>query len=291
MQLKHQNMNKFLETNKKYWNESVEIHKKSALYDVEGFKKGKSRLNYIEKSEIGDISGKSLLHLQCHFGMDTLALARLGANVTGIDFSETAIDEAKKLSEELNIPAEFVHTDINSMVDDIDNSQYRLDELLKLREKKFDIVFTSSGILGWLPDINKWAEVIEHYLKPGGYFYIAEIHPASQLYQYSQETNSLEFKYPYFHSDEPLEFNDCGDYADRDAKLKNSKTFEWVHSISDIITALLNRGLKLEFFHEFPFTCYQQYPNMKPDEERRFWFINKNINIPLMFSLKTSKAA
>ncbi|HEX2787346.1 MAG TPA: class I SAM-dependent methyltransferase [Ignavibacteria bacterium] len=284
-------MDEFLETNKKYWNESVEIHKKSTLYNVEAFKKGKNKLNSIELSEIGDISGKSLLHLQCHFGMDTLALARLGANATGIDFSEVAIKEAKNLSKELNISAKFIHTDINSLIDNLDNSQYKSGELLKLREEKFDIVFTSSGVLGWLPDINKWAEVINHYLKPGGFFYIAEIHPASQLYEYSKETNQLILKYPYFYSDNPLEFNDCGDYADRNAKLNNSRTFEWVHNISEVIMALLNQGLNLEFFHEFPFTCYQQYPNMKEDEEGHFRFTDKNISLPLMFSLKARKPA
>lgn len=283
-------MNEFLETNKKYWNESVEIHKKSTFYDFDAFKKGKNKLiGSLEQKELGDINGKKLLHLQCHFGMDTLLLARLGAEVTGVDFSDAAIIEAKQLSKELNIPAKFVHTDINSMVGNIDSSEYKSEEFMNLRDEKFDIVFTSSGVLGWLDDINKWAEVIVHYLKLGGFFYIKEIHPASQLYEYSKETNQLVLNYPYFHSSKPLEFKDEKDYADKDAVLKNTTNYEWVHNISYIIMSLLNRGLKLEFFHEFPFTCYQQYPNMKPDEDGCFWFTNKDINIPLMFSLKASK--
>ncbi|MHA1317753.1 MAG: class I SAM-dependent methyltransferase [Candidatus Heimdallarchaeaceae archaeon] len=172
------NSNKeFMETNKKRWNELVEIHSKSKSYDLEGFLKGKNSLHSVELELCGNIRGKKILHLQCHFGMDTLSLARMGAEVTGVDFSEKAIAFAKKLSEQINVPAKFICANI-----------YDLDKLLK---EKFDIVFTTYGVLPWLPDIRKWAEIISKSLREGGNFLIVESHPLSQKKQWNLILNTL----------------------------------------------------------------------------------------------------
>ena len=159
----NKNYNKYFEANKALWNKRVDLHFNSEFYDKDKFKKSKNSLNSIELKELGDISGKTILHLQCHFGQDTLSLANLGAEVTGVDFSEEAIIKAKQLSNELNIKADFICSNI-----------YDLKEKLN---GKFDIVFTSYGTIGWLPDINKWAEIISHFLKPKGQFLIVEFHP------------------------------------------------------------------------------------------------------------------
>ena len=130
---------------------------------MESFKKGKSSLNFIELDGLGDVSGKTLLHLQCHFGMDSLSWSRLGAKVTGIDLSNTAIEKARELNTELGLDAEFICSNV-----------YDLKEML---DKKYDIVFTSYGTIGWLPDLGKWGDIISHFLNPGGIFYIADVHP------------------------------------------------------------------------------------------------------------------
>jgi len=162
-------MDKYLQANRRRWDQLAIEHQSSEFYDLAGFKTGKDRLRSIELNELGDVSGKSLLHLQCHFGMDTLAWARRGAIVTGIDFSQKAITTAQSLSEELNIPADFYCSDIY--------------ELLNVLSGLFDIVFTSYGVLHGLPDLQKWGQIISYYLKPGGIFYIVEDHPMFRVFR------------------------------------------------------------------------------------------------------------
>lgn len=261
-----------IEANKRFWNERVAIHKNSELYDLESFRKGKNKLNKLERKELGSVKGKSILHLQCHFGMDTLSLAMLGAKATGIDFSEKAIREARLLKKETGLVAEFILSDI-----------YSLPEKLK---KKFDIVFTSYGVLTWLPDLNKWAKVVSHFLKDDGFFYIVEIHPASMIFDDGKDVKELRVKYPYFRKTKPLEFLTEGSYADSEIVTENNKTYEWLYSITDVFSSLLNAGLKIEFFHEFPFTVYRQYPFMKRSKDG-YWRMKEDI--PLLFSIKAVK--
>jgi len=194
-------MDEYLRNNRELWNEITPIHAQSKFYDVEGFKKGSSSMLYpVEFEEMGDVSGKSLLHLQCHFGMDTLSWARLGAKVTGVDFSDKSIDLARSLSDELGIEADFVCCNIYDLP-------------AKLSER-FDIVYTSGGVLCWLPDLKKWAEIISHFLKPGGFFYILEGHPFSCVFDDSPDATELKVKYPYFHGPEPDKWEPEGDYAE-----------------------------------------------------------------------------
>lgn len=262
----------YIDYNKKFWNERVSIHKESEFYGLENFKLGKNKLHSLEREELGDVNGKSILHLQCHFGMDTLSLARLGAEVTGIDFSAEAIKEAKALNDELGFNAEFILSDIYS--------------LPKILNKKFDIVFTSYGVLTWLPDLKMWAKVVNHFLKDDGFFYIAEIHPASMVFEDGKGVNELKVKYPYFRKTKPIEFVVKGSYADSDAKTKDNKTYEWLYSLMDVFSSLLNAGLRIEFFHEFPFTVYPQFPFMKRGKDG-YWRTEEEI--PLLFSIKAIK--
>ena len=263
---------KYFEANKASWNESVAIHKDSDFYELKEFKEGMNKLHDLEREELGDITGKSVLHLQCHFGMDTLSLERLGAEVTGVDFSEEGIRTAEEIRDELGMKAEFVLSDIYSLP-------------LKL-DKKFDIVFTSYGVLLWLPDLDKWAKMISHFLKDDGFFYIAEMHPFGYVFDNSSEVKDLEVKYPYFKKPEPLVFAEDGTYADINAKKTNKTTYEWTHSLSDIFMALRNAGLKIEFFHEHPFTVWKQFPWMKKGSDR---YYRMDEEIPLLFSLKAVK--
>lgn len=269
------NTKEYLEINKLGWNEVVPIHKRSELYDLEKFRNGKNKLHLLEREELGDVKGKSILHLQCHFGMDTLSLEMLGAEVTGIDFSEEAIKAAFELRDDMNMKADFILSDI-----------YSLPEKLN---KKFDIVYTSYGVLIWLPDLEKWANVISNFLKDDGFFYIAEVHPASMIFNNEESSNEkkiLEVTYPYFSKPEPNKFVTEGTYADKTAKTVHNVTYEWSHSLSEIFMSLINAGLQIDFFHEHDFTVWEQFPWMKKGEDGYFRFEQE---IPLLFSLKAVK--
>lgn len=257
--------------NKKWWNDVAPIHLKSKLYNLNGFKKGKSSLFSIEKMELGNVRGKSLLHLMCHFGTDTLSWSREGAIVTGVDFSDKSIYLAKKLSNEIKVPATFICSDI-----------YNLPKVL---HKKFDIVFTSYGVLCWLKDLKKWAKIINHYLRPGGTFYIAELHPFTNILSYD-----FKLYYKYFKKG-PYIDDSYGTYSDWNENVKG-ETFEWSYTISDAINALIEEGLKIEYVHEFPFTMYDQFPGfMEKNKKDQYVLKNKKIQIPLLFSLKATKLA
>lgn len=268
-------MDEYLRANRELWNARAKIHEKSQFYDLKGFIRGDQTLDPIEIQEVGDVSGKSLLHLMCHFGLDTLSWARLGARVTGVDFSEEAITMARKISEEVGVPAMFVCTNI-----------YDLNETL---EEEFDIVFTSGGVINWLPDLKEWARILAQHVKPGGTFYIREFHPFSYIFDDETEGEHLRVRYPYFHSVEPLRFESTDSYACPGVELPRKEQFEWIHSVSDIINALINAGLAIEYFNEFPFTTWQAIPFMMKHEDGRWRLPSNQDSVPFMFSLKARK--
>ncbi|QQG40641.1 MAG: class I SAM-dependent methyltransferase [Candidatus Levyibacteriota bacterium] len=262
--------NDILKANKKWWNDVTPIHAKSKLYNLASFKKGKTSLEKTEITELGNnVRGKTLLHPMCHFGMDTLSWARKGAITTGVDLSDKAIEFAKELSKETHIPSTFICSDFN--------------KLPKALNKKFDIIFMSYGVLCWITDINKWAKIISHFLKKGGTFYIIELHPFTNILSY-------DFKISYNYFDKGPDIDDSeGTYADWNAPIK-SPTYVWSYTISNVINALTQQGLKIEYVHEFPFTMYDQFPGfMKINEKNQYVLKNKKIQIPLLFSIKATK--
>ncbi len=266
-------MYKYLKNNRDLWNELTTIHAQSEFYDVEGFKNGRSSMLYpIELEEMGDVNGKSLLHLQCHFGMDTLSWARLGAKVTGVDFSDKSIELARSLSKELRIEADFICSDI-----------YKLPDVM---DEKFDIVYTSAGVLCWLPDLKRWGKIISWFLKPGGFFYILEGHPSIMVFDDSPDATELKVKYSYFHGPEPNKWEPEGDYADPDAVVTHG-SYEWTHGMGDIISSLICAGLRIEFLHEFPVIFFKRFPFMERDKEG--WWRIEGEKIPLIFTLKATK--
>jgi SAM-dependent methyltransferase len=270
-----QQLDDYFEANRALWNEFTRIHVRSKFYDLEGFKAGRNSLHAFEIEELGDVTGKSLLHLQCHFGMDTLSWARLGARVVGVDFSDEAIELAEKLAAELDLEAQFICANVY--------------ELPRVMHGKFDIVYTSGGVLAWLPDLPRWARVIAHFLKKSGTFYFAEIHPFSQVFDDDKGVSALRVRYPYFPPPEPLDFNVEGSYADPDAHIDQKVVYEWVHSLSDVLNALIGAGMRIEFIHEFPFTIYAQYPGLMEQGSDGLWRLKEDSgSIPLLFSLKAS---
>jgi SAM-dependent methyltransferase len=264
-------MNPHHEDNRRRWDELVPIHAGSAFYDVAGFKAGKATLHSIERSELGDVRGKSLLHLQCHFGLDTLSWARLGAHVTGVDFSDAAIGQARALAAEMGLDANF----ISSRVEDAPN----------VLADCFDIVFTSYGVLCWLPDLRPWARTVAHFLKPGGVFYIVEMHPFADVFDDGPHVTDLRVAFPYFHQEEPLAWESAGTYADRAADVRHRVSKVWSHSLGDLVTVLRDAGLTVESLHEFPQCVYQRFPFMTQDADG-WWRLPPSMPaLPLMFSL------
>jgi len=266
-------MDKYLKSNLEMWNDWAQLHAESEFYDVEGFKNGRCTLKSIELEELGDVSGRSLLHLQCHFGLDTLSWARRGAKATGADFSDKAIALARSLSQETGIKADFVCSDIYDLPDVLDS--------------KFDIVYTSCGVLCWLPDLKKWAEVIAHFLKPGGSFYIYEGHPVMNMFDNSPGGAELEIALSYFHKAEPEGWEEiAGSYAGV-RTYKPHTSYEWTHGMSDIINSLIGAGLGLKFLHEFPVCFFQATPFMKQDEDG-YWRYEGD-KVPVSFSLMATR--
>jgi SAM-dependent methyltransferase len=266
------NMDHFLESNRQLWNDWTDIHEKSKFYDMQGFLAGQLRLDSIERA-LGDVSGKSLLHLQCHFGLGTLSWARLGARVTGADFSEKGIGLARRLAQETNLEANFVCSDIY--------------DLPKTLSGEFDIVFTSHGVLSWLPDLREWAKVVAHFVARGGLFYIVEAHPFAYVFDEAHKSE-LRVRYPYFHKAAPDSSEVKGTYADRDADYRGVEYY-WTHSMSDILNSLIAAGLRVESLREYPFLSWQMYPFMEMDDEG-WWHLPEDFpQLPLMFSLRATK--
>jgi SAM-dependent methyltransferase len=265
---------RLLRSNEELWDNWTDLHLRSAFYDVAGFRAGRSSLQSIEREELGDVAGKSLLHLQCHFGLDTLSWARLGAAVTGVDFSGRAITAAGALAKELGLPARFVQSDV-----------YGSPALLR---DQFDIVFTSYGVLFWLPDLRRWADIITHFLKPGGVFYIVEFHPFANVFA-TEGVPELQPAYPYFPGPAPLRFETHGSYAAPKAAYR-SVEYGWDHPLGEIVTALLAAGLRLEFLHEFPHCGYQRFSFLEEGTDGR-WRLPGHLAgmLPLLFSLKAMR--
>lgn len=256
--------------NRALWDEITPVHIKS--YGVDRFLAGERWLPLKILEEVGDVKGCTLLHLQCHFGLDSLAWARNGAEVTGVDFSPKAIQAARDLSKQAHLPAEFIQSDI-----------YDLPQNL---EGQFDVVFTSIGVLCWLKDLNTWAEIIAQFLKPGGFFYIMDAHPL--LYTFD-ERGQWNFILSYFHREAPIIWDDEGpDYMDGNYTVKNP-SYEWQWAVSDIINAVINAGLQLEFFHEFCAAADPIYPEMVQREDGLYVFPNMPVDLPVLFSLKARK--
>ncbi|WP_458186826.1 class I SAM-dependent methyltransferase [Haladaptatus sp. NG-WS-4] len=269
---------KRLDENRSHWDELAELHPDTDYYDVEGFRDGETTLDWLEREGVGDVSGQSLLHLQCHFGLDTLSWLREGASeVVGVDFSATAIETARDLAEEVGESdrATFVESDL-----------YALDDIL---DGEFDVVFTSYGVVNWLPDVEAWADVVAQSVKPGGRFFIAELHPISHVFMdlHVDEDGTVRSDWPYF-SDEPLTFDEDGTYADFDANVEHTVTHEWSHSLGEIVTALVDAGLTVDELREHPFASFEQFPDLMEERADGHWEIPDE-DYPLTFSVRAHK--
>lgn len=262
-------MKDYIAKNRDAWNKKTPIHIASDFYDNESFLKGRNTLNDIEMLLLGDVSGKSVLHLQCHFGQDSISLARMGAKVTAVDLSDEAIAAAKKMAEQTRTEVDFICCNI-----------YDLPQYL---DKKFDIVFTSYGTIGWLPDLSQWAKLIARYLKSDGKFVMAEFHPF--LWIYDDDFRSI--IYHYFNV-EKIEEELSGTYGDREADIQYSTT-TWNHPTGEVLNNLINAGIQIKSFNEYdysPYNCFKHTIKVDDNKYRIEHFGNK---IPMVFSILGTK--
>lgn len=260
----------YKEINRESWNGRVDTHLASEFYDVEGFLKGKTSLKEIELALLGDVKGKRILHLQCHFGQDTLSLARMGATVVGADISDTAIAAAENLATKMNLKAEFVCCDLYELPNHLDG--------------EFDIVFTSYGTIGWLPDLKSWAGVVSHFLKPGGRFVFAEFHPVAWMFD--NDFTHVAYKYS---KDAPIAEEEEGTYADKSADI-TIKYVSWNHGLAEVFTALTSFNIVIDTFQEFDYSPYDSFPEMVEVESGKFRIKHLGDKIPLVYALAGTKS-
>jgi SAM-dependent methyltransferase len=263
--------------NRSLWEAWTKVHAEGDFYDLAGFRAGGVRLRPYEIEMVGDVAGKTLLHLQCHFGIDTLSWARLGARVTGADFSPAAIELATALAADLGFPdARFVCANLYDLPTHLGGA--------------FEVVYTSRGVLGWLPDIRGWAAVVAHFLAPGGTFFITEAHPAFNAFENEGVApGELRLAYPYFEHPDPLVFPVQGSYADPDADVGEQTEHGWGHGLGEIVSALIDAGLRIETLVEHPFLAWAaDFLVERPDGN---WYLPAEVpgELPLMFSLRASK--
>lgn len=264
--------------NQRLWDRWTEIHAQSAFYDVASFLDGRDpiRLSPEERADVGPVEGRTLLHLQCHFGLDTLSWARLGAVVTGADLSPNAIALARELADRLDLPARFIQANLYDLPTHLDGT--------------FDIVYTSRGVLGWLPDIRGWARVVARYVRPGGIFFITEIHPvALALADEGVGPGELRLGYPYWEHAESIRIEAQGSYADPTADTTGLVEHGWDHGLGEIVTALIEAGLVIELLREHDF-CAWELPFLVRSDDGR-WRLPPDAGgeLPLFFSLRARK--
>ncbi|MBS1570130.1 MAG: class I SAM-dependent methyltransferase [Bacteroidetes bacterium] len=252
------------EVNRALWNARTKHHTGSKFYDVEGFLAGKNSLSGKELELLGDVMGQKLLHLQCHFGQDTLSLARMGAQVTGLDLSDVAIAEAGKLAARMGLNANFVTANV-------------LDFQAAL-EGRFDIVFTSYGVLGWLPELGGWARNIARYLKPGGKLVLVEFHPAVWMF----DNEFKEVAWSYFNRQRIVE-TEQSTYADNTAQI-NLESHTWNHSLAETFTALLGAGLRIEHFEEMDGSPHNCFANTVQGADGLYRIAGMQGKLPMVFS-------
>lgn len=260
--------------NRAHWDEVVPVHVASPFYEVDALRRGEVVLDRLAQEAVGEIKGKRLLHLQCHFGVGTLSLARLGAEVTGLDFSEPALELARTLSRELDVPATFIHSNVLEAPTSLEG---------------FDVVFATWGVITWIGDLAGWMRVAARCLKPGGRLVLLDGHPTTLMLDDKLAADGpYVLRYPY-DSAHAIYFDDGEDYADPAAKLQNTRTVQWMHGIGRILTAALDAGLSIRRFAEMDRIPWVFMPQMVP-VEKGYWGLPPGApQFPLSFSLMAVK--
>ncbi len=269
-------MSDYLQVNRANWDDRVPIHASSKFYDVDAYVAHPPRPQPWETQFLGDVTGLNVVHLQCHIGTDTLALATAGATVTGVDFSGPAVAQARKLATAIGVAdrATFVESDVYLAAD-------------VLPPVSFDLVYVSLGALCWLPSVGRWAEVVSALLRPGGRLYIHDVHPVA--WALSQQGESFTLTYTYFEEAEPFVDEIDITYTDGDARLAHAKAYEWNHSIGEITNALIGSGMRIDSLDEHDWTVFELMPGMTRGQHSQWHLASGAPRIPLTFTLTATK--
>jgi SAM-dependent methyltransferase len=270
-------MSDFTAANRLNWNDRAKLHASdpTGMYSIAEVIAGGDALHTIEAGEIGDIAGKRLVHLQCHIGTDTVSLAHRGALVTGLDFSPEAMAAARDLAERAGRRIRFVESDLYDAPNALGET--------------YDIAYVTWGAINWLPDIFRWAKVVADVLVPGGFLYLAESHPSALCLE--EVEGRIVAKYGWRTPIErPLVFDDATTYTGDPRPVAHPRTYEWIHPLSDIVSAVTAAGLTVEWLHEHELLPYRLFPKMVPaTEPRLFRLPDDEPRLPLSFSLKAVK--
>lgn len=259
--------------NLRLWDSRVDSHVESEFYGLDEFRRGVSTLTSLERDALGDVRGKSLLHLQCHFGLDSLSWSRLGARVTGVDFSRRAIATATALNQEFGLDARFIESDVYSVRE-------------KVRER-FDIVFTSYGVLKWLHDIRRWGSIVADSLAPGGTFFLVEFHPFLYVFDYERAER---IAHTYFVGPDPLSYDETGTYADlRAPSGPPQRVHSWPHPVSRVVQALIDAGLSIDEFVEYPYSTINCFPFVREERPGRYVHDTHPNMVPMLYSVKATQ--
>lgn len=258
--------------NRALWDERVAIHVASDFYDVAGFRAGGTALRDFEIAEAGDVAGRRLVHLQCHFGLDTLSWARLGARVTGLDFSGPAVEAAREIAAGCGLGARFVQADVH-------------DAAAALGET-YEIVYTGLGALVWLPDVDRWARIVAGLLEPGGFLYLSEFHPFANMLD---DADGTTVAYDYFDTS-PQVWDEPGTYTDGDQETRNTRSVQFHHGIGEVVSALAAAGLRVDFLHEHDHTLFRRFTSLERDGAI-YRLPEGRPRVPLMYSLRATRPA
>ena len=274
----------YFEWNRANWDDRATGHAQSAEYDLARFRHDPAAISDVVAFDLpllGDIAGQRAIHLQCHIGTDTLSLARLGAEVSGVDLSGKSLQVARDLASEVGAEIQYHECNVYDTPEHVE-------------PHSFDLVYVSIGALCWLPRIAEWAAVVAGLLKPGGRLFIRDMHPMLATLADPRADGLLVVAYPYFETDEPSVFDDDGDYVETDHRITATKTAEWGHGLGEIVTALLSQGMRITGLTEHrsvPFTALGEY--MSPSSEHPGeWVLNQHEErVPLTFTLTAVRGA
>ncbi len=266
--------------NRDNWDSRVPVHLGPGGYDLDRLVENPTSLTDVvtfDRPYLGDLTGCDLVHLQCHIGTDTVSLARLGASITGLDFSSKAVAAATQLADRCGIDARFVEGDVH--------------DAPRLLGRTYDMVYTGVGAINWLPDINRWAETVAAVLRPGGRFHMTEGHPALMILSDDANPDDMLIEYPYFEGTPVMMFSNTKSYAG-DGEVTSPDEFEWAHNLGAVVQALIDNGLVIDRLDEHRTLPWTFLPWMEPDPEREGWYVfpeRFRDSIPLSYTVAAHK--